>query len=153
MRASVLVVAVAIGITVTTLGGCDEDYEECYPGDYQSCDCAGGAFGYAACSPAGDFRSATCVCDGTTPGVDAGDGRSPERSANDGGACVADDGGVDGGRRGYAEACSAAGDCASCLCESFAGLPPICSAPCTTVEECPSPSEQCTNRGVCRPPR
>jgi hypothetical protein len=59
------------------------------------------------------------------------------------------DGGVCAGTKGYLEACTAADECMSCVCQSF-GHSMICTKTCTGNADCPSPSGGCTN-GFCRP--
>lgn len=61
---------------------CVKDRPECYAGEYAGCTCGNGAPGYAACDPARDAWG-TCVCDGTTPGVDASSEEPLEGSAAD----------------------------------------------------------------------
>jgi hypothetical protein len=152
MRGSVIVVALA-AIVVLASASCDEEYKECYPGDFLGCSCANGAVGYAACSPSGSFTSTACVCDGTTPGIDGGapDARSDDAEAEPDAATCALDAGPDAGLKKYAESCARNEECESCRCESFAGQN-ICTTTCTTVDQCPAPADACTNRGVCRPP-
>jgi hypothetical protein len=142
---------------VRALGGCDEEYKACYPGDFIACTCVSGALGYARCAPLGDYLTSVCVCDGKTPGVDGGRGDAGgDGSAEaDGSACLADAGiegdAEAGSRRPYFEPCTTNEDCASCLCERFAGSG-RCTLPCTTLEQCPAPADACTSRNVCRPP-
>jgi len=121
---SVVVVLVALA--------CDEEFAPCYPGDFVGCACASGARGYAACT---NETYGACVCDGVTPGLDAG------RDAT--ATC--------GGTKPLFDDCAANAECASCRCETF-GTRGRCTVPCTSVAECPAPADVCTNRGVCRPP-
>ena len=151
MRAFVLVVVAAL---LAVAGGCEEQSKTCYPGDYLGCTCAGGANGYALCSPSGDFASSTCVCNGTTPGIDGGtrDAAADARAdAADAGACVPDAGG-DAGLKKYFEPCTTSAECETCVCENFGGSLK-CTTTCTSVDQCPAPADACTNRGVCRPPQ
>lgn len=65
------VLAIAIPLLViAAIAACDEDYKTCYEGDYVACSCGGKTFGYARCNDRATYDS--CVCDGTTPGLDAG---------------------------------------------------------------------------------
>lgn len=95
MRVFVLCFVASI---IIAIAACGEDFKDCYGDDLVSCLCPSGAFGYAKCGPSGDFKSSVCVCDGTTPGVDAGKDSSPEDAAleasSSGGPCHRE-GGVD----------------------------------------------------------
>lgn len=64
---------------------CDEDFADCYPGDYRGCTCPNGAAGYAACT-SGAYGS--CVCDGQTPGIDAGSCTTAADCPVDGSVCT-----------------------------------------------------------------
>ncbi len=77
MRASVLIVLALTALLVAVIGACGEDFKACYAGDHIGCPCPNGGWGYAACSPAGDYVNVRCVCDGTTPGIDAAVSSSP----------------------------------------------------------------------------
>jgi hypothetical protein len=92
------VVLLIIIATHATLG-CDEEYKTCYPGDYLGCTCPNGQPGFAACA---NEAYGQCVCDGTTPGLDAGGTRD---------AAVANEGG--GRNRDAGDAGDAAGEDAS----------------------------------------
>jgi hypothetical protein len=157
MRVSVVVSVVVLGLSASFVGlvafACGEQYKDCYGTDYTACVCADGGFGYAKCSPLGDFQTVACVCDGTTPGIDSGVDAGPPSPA-----CLVDagDGGTvpfDGGTRTkkFLEDCATSGDCETCLCDTF-GTSRRCTVPCTTASDCPAPSDACTSRGVCRPP-
>lgn len=54
----------------------------CYAGEYAGCTCDNGAVGYAACDPVRNAWGA-CVCDGTTPGIDASSEEPVEASVAD----------------------------------------------------------------------
>lgn len=128
---------------------CTQDDEPaCYPGDQLACDCpgeTGKASGFRACDAARRIFGA-CLCDGTTPGVDAGGATVP-------------DGGVDAGpaatKRGFLEACTTDTDCESKLCFTFAAKGARCTRACkpeTAATDCPPPSTGCNNQGVCKAP-
>jgi hypothetical protein len=63
---------------------CVKSSKPCYLGDYNGCLCADGGYGYQACAPSEDGFG-TCICDGTTPGLDAGVDAAPPREAGSGG--------------------------------------------------------------------
>ncbi|MCW5815152.1 MAG: hypothetical protein KIT84_29265 [Labilithrix sp.] len=130
----------APAVVVAAAAACDEDYKACYEGDYVACTCGGDTLGYARCNA--NERFDACVCDGTTPGLDAG-----RESGAVAPACVPDAGVV----RKYFEECTSNEECETCRCESFQGRG-LCTTTCTNVTECAPPSDACTNRGVCRPP-
>lgn len=67
-----LLVLSAIASLIIAMAACGEDFKDCYAGDLIACTCNGGATGYATCGASGDYKSSACVCDGTTPGIDAG---------------------------------------------------------------------------------
>jgi hypothetical protein len=67
-RAAFVLSAVLLVVAVTA---CRDDAPTCYAGEYAACNCAGGARGYQICLASEDGYAA-CVCDGTTPGLDAG---------------------------------------------------------------------------------
>lgn len=61
----------AIAAAAVLVAACAGDEPPCRAGDYVGCTCNDGAHGYAACRP--DIEGyGSCVCDGTTPGLDAG---------------------------------------------------------------------------------
>lgn len=95
MRAVVLGFVASV---IVAIAACGEDFKDCYGDDLVSCLCSDGAFGYAKCGPSGDFKSSACVCDGTTPGVDAGKDAALEASG--GGPCHRDGGLDDAGDAG-----------------------------------------------------
>jgi hypothetical protein len=68
------VMSAALALLVAlSAGACGEDQPTCFAGEYAACNCAGGARGYQVCLASQDAYAA-CVCDGTTPGLDAGTG-------------------------------------------------------------------------------
>jgi hypothetical protein len=143
-----LVAILAGGVIFGIAVSCGEDFEDCYGSDYLGCACPDGGWGYAKCSPLGDFVTATCVCDGTTPGVDAGEvdaGEPDAAEGTDAGGCT-----VDAGDAGYFGLCASNTDCASCVCASF-GDAGRCTRRCISLVDCPAPADACTSRGVCRP--
>jgi hypothetical protein len=151
-----IVVLVAMLAVARIAAGCEEDFKECYAGDYLGCTCENGRTGYAACSAQSDYASSQCVCDGTTPGVDAsrpdtGSDAALDASTGDAASCAGDAG--DAGRKKLFEPCTAADECEGCRCESFGTKGQLCTISCTSGEQCPAPSDMCTNRGVCRPPQ
>jgi hypothetical protein len=139
-----------MALVARAVGGCGEDYDRtCYAGDYRGCQCPGGGWGYARCTPLGEFDT-VCACDGTTPGVDAGkDTGGPPPDAEGAEVCISD-AGADGGVKKYLEVCTTNAECETCLCEVFAGSG-RCTKRCTSLDPCPAPADACTNRGVCRP--
>jgi hypothetical protein len=128
---------VAVASVIVAVAACGEDFKDCYGEDLVSCTCAGGALGYAKCGPAGDYKSSACVCDGTTPGVDAG-------------ACTRDGGATDSGafKKDF-ESCATANECDGCRCELFQSKQ-LCTHACLSDADCPLTG--CTPRGVCRNP-
>jgi hypothetical protein len=87
MRRAVFVVVSVGSIAVCIAAGCTEEYKDCYGDDYVACLCAGGGAGYAKCSPLGDYKTVACVCDGTTPGVDAGTADAEIDAGGDAASC------------------------------------------------------------------
>jgi hypothetical protein len=144
---SLLVLAFVAAVIAAIAFACDEDFKDCYGTDYQGCRCEDGGFGYQKCSPLGDYQGVSCVCDGTTPGVDAG------HDAATGTACVSDSGVKDTvtpASRRYLQPCLDNPDCDSCMCVKFndAGR---CTKACKTIADCPPPSDACTPEGLCHP--
>lgn len=137
-----LVLAMTSSLVVLVVLACSPSYAPCYRGEYQGCRCASGAHGYQACNVTEEgFQS--CVCDGTTPGVDGG------REASDVDAHDASTGGA------FLAPCGANGACseASNVCFAFPSKGQICTKKCTTASDCPAPSPGCTpSNGVCRAP-
>lgn len=123
---------------------CSPSYAPCYRGEYQGCRCESGAHGYQACNVTEDgFQS--CVCDGTTPGVDGG----RDASLADAAAQEASTGGTFLAPCGANGACSEPGN----VCFSFPSKGQLCTKKCTTASDCPAPSPGCTpSNGVCRAP-
>ena len=137
-----LVLAMTSSLVVLVVLACSPSYAPCYRGEYQGCRCASGAHGYQACNVTEEgFQS--CVCDGTTPGVDGG------REASDVDAHDASAGGAFLAPCGANGACSEAGN----VCFAFPSKGQICTKKCTTASDCPAPSPGCTpSNGVCRAP-
>lgn len=137
--------AVAIFI-LTIVVACGEDRPPCYRGDFVGCTCANGAYGYQACRDAEDGYAA-CVCNGTTPGIDASVADAARADA-------APDALVDAGKRALFASCTTNEECESGLCFEFGMGQRICTKPCTAATaatDCPLPSPGCNNKGVCRP--
>lgn len=141
-RAALLVAILAGGVIFGLAASCAESFDDCYGNDYLGCACPDGGWGYAKCSPLGDFVTAICVCDGKTPGLDAGE--TPAGEPAEAGGCV------DAGDGGYFAPCTSGEDCTSCVCEKFADAG-RCTKACTSLADCPAPADSCTSRGVCRP--
>jgi hypothetical protein len=127
-----LVACAALGIAV--LVACSPAYPTCYRGEYQGCTCPNAEHGYQACNVTEDgFQQ--CICDGTTPGVDAG----VEASA--GGAYMT--------TCGLNDACVGEG----VICFAFPSKGKVCTRKCAVASDCPAPSPGCTpNNGVCKAP-
>lgn len=66
----VLAVVIPLVVVLAAVVACDEDFKDCYEGDRVACSCGGDTFGYARCNASAKYEA--CVCDGTTPGLDAG---------------------------------------------------------------------------------
>jgi hypothetical protein len=127
---------------------CTEDRPACYVGEYVACSCVNGALGYAGCDPqiAG---YGPCVCDGSTPGLDASTGVTVDASTN-GDASASD--ASDAGRRPLFEACAANGDCESGVCFAYGDGRSLCTKACSSPADCAAPSQGCNGLGVCRFP-
>src|SRR6185437_2476396 len=97
--------SIPIALLVIAAAG-EEDFKRCYAGDYVSCRCGADSFGYAQCNTVDAFGP--CVCDGTTPGIDAG---HPE-AGSEAGAPVACK--PNTGTKQYFDDCAANEECASC---------------------------------------
>jgi hypothetical protein len=87
----ILAFLVALGGAVVA---CAKDQPSCFPDEYQGCYCADGGLGYQACAASQDGYAA-CVCDGTTPGLDAGPPPREAGTGDGGGRPDASDGGHD----------------------------------------------------------
>lgn len=75
-RSRTRLLALAWALTVAAaLPACRTDYPVCHADDYAICTCADGSasYGYQRCL-ADESGYGACVCDGTTPGLDAGCG-------------------------------------------------------------------------------
>lgn len=135
--------AAAVVLAVVLLA-CTTDRPTCYAGEYVGCTCDGGAHGYAVCRPEIDGYG-ICVCDGTTPGIDAGppDTGAPADAAPD-------------ATKGFLEPCTSNAECGSGLCSGVPGQSRmVCSKPCTeatAASDCPPPSTGCNAQGRCSPP-
>lgn len=144
--------AVALGITGVTLAivACAEDPPACYEGDYVGCACepntSGFTRGYAVCRPElGGYG--TCICDGKTPGLDAGSASTDAASAVD----VS----VDAAKLALFAPCAKDEECASGKCSSYGDGRTLCTYACkveTEASDCPAPSRGCNGQGVCKPP-
>lgn len=139
--------AVALGITGVTLAivACAEDRPACYEGEYIGCTCepntSGFTVGYALCRPElGGYG--TCICDGKTPGFDAGP-KTIDAAADTLEAA---------GGKALFSACAKADECASSNCFTFGDGRMLCTKSCATPNDCPAPSPGCNGQGVCRPP-
>jgi hypothetical protein len=130
---------IACAIAVLTVAACGEEQPACFVGEYRSCACATGAAGYQRCVSSDGYGA--CVCDGTTPGVDAS--ALPEASV---------DAGSDAGLLPFLSACQTNEQCASGLCFPFNAKGPRCSKACKVNEDCEAPSTGCNNQGVCKAP-
>lgn len=128
----------------------------CYAGDFRPCSCNGGGRGFQACraSTETDFEGdeyGVCVCDGTTPGVDA------SATSRDAAGDVAVDAGepdatiADAGRLGFLAPCETNEQCETGLCHTFSQKGTFCTKACTLPADCPPPSNGCNNQGICRP--
>lgn len=139
MREPLVLATTLFGIAV--LVACSTTYPPCYRGEYQGCACANGAHGYQACNVTEDgFQS--CVCDGTTPGLDGGRDASGEASLADAATPGT-----------YLAPCDPAGACtgAGAVCFAFMSRGTICTKTCTQDTECPAPSPGCSPmNGVCK---
>jgi len=129
MRA--LIVLGAVVSVIVAVAACAEDFKDCYAEDLVACTCAGGAQGYAKCQN-GSYKSSVCVCDGTTPGIDA----STCSHALDAGGFKAD-----------FETCTTPDECQGCRCEQVQ-MAQQCTRPCASDADCPQ--GRCNTRGVCR---
>ncbi len=58
-------------VVATTSAACHEDQPACFVGEFAGCSCRPGVTGYQVCLPSEEGYG-TCVCDGKTPGIDAG---------------------------------------------------------------------------------
>ena len=140
------IAALALG----ALLACASDRPTCYAGDAVGCTCAGNLHGYQVCNAGGDGYGA-CVCDGTTPGLDASAPPStpavdaaPEASVVDGGT-----------KTEFLAPCATGEECASGLCQLFPSKGSFCSNRCTAQTasvDCPPPSPGCNAQGVCKAP-
>src|SRR5262249_33098848 len=119
----------------------------CFAGDYRACTCTGADRGYQKCRADGDDFE-PCLCDGTTPGLDAGEDAGLPDASVDGAADASD-----GSARGFLEACNVSEDCASGRCERFPGKGRKCTTSCGDAGDgaCPPPSIGCS-AGICEPP-
>lgn len=132
---------------VVTVLACSPSYPPCYRGEYAGCFCSSGASGYQACRVTEDGFD-TCVCDGTTPGVDGGRDASVSEATDD----AASEGGATGV---YLAPCGPNGECAGveARCFDFPSKGSVCTKTCTLDADCPAPSPGCTPKnGVCRVP-
>ncbi|MFO0742557.1 MAG: hypothetical protein U0270_42180 [Labilithrix sp.] len=129
---------------IVAIAACGEDFEDCYGEDLIACTCAGGVPGYATCAN-GSYRGSPCVCDGTTPGIDAG----KDSGTSEAGACTREAGVDDSGalKKDF-EPCANADECEGCRCELFASTL-LCTRSCRSDAECTS---GCNPRGICRNP-
>lgn len=132
-----LLVLAAVASALLAIAACQEDFQDCYGQDLVACSCSNGDPGYAKCGPGGTYAGSACVCDGTTPGIDAG-------------ACTRP-GGPDasGTFKKDFEPCATADECEGCRCESFQDKL-ACTRACATDADCPDAG--CNQRGVCRHP-
>ena len=147
MRALLVLIAVASVVLVSA--ACGEDFKDCYGDDLISCTCEGGALGYAKCGPSGDYKSSPCVCDGSTPGVDAGKSDAGDAGDASDAVCTRDGGVTDSGAfKQDFEPCAAADECDGCRCEPFQNTR-LCTRSCASDAEC---AHGCNQRGVCRNP-
>lgn len=127
----------ALTIVVAVVVACGEDRPPCYRGDFVGCNCANGAYGYSACTDTEDGYGA-CVCDGTTPGLDAG---PPRDAAGEAAAKLAL----------YAP-CTDAAQCETNVCFAYGDGRSLCTKTCAGTADCPLPSTGCNGKGVCKPP-
>jgi hypothetical protein len=73
-------------VPLCAVAACGEDQPFCFAGDYRACSCSADTRGYQRCMPSQDGYD-VCVCDGKTPGLDAGradaDAQTPNLDAGD----------------------------------------------------------------------
>jgi hypothetical protein len=104
--------------------------------------------GYRACDVSRRAYGA-CLCDGTTPGLDAS---VPSSSPGD---AAARDAAEASAKRAFLEACAADTECETGLCYPFNAKGMRCTRKCTSdtaATDCPPPSTGCNNQGVCKVP-
>jgi hypothetical protein len=132
-------------VALLIVAACADDQPACFAGDFRGCTCPGTganaspAPGYQACLGADGYGA--CVCDGTTPGLDAS-------------AFPADagDAGADSALIPFMSPCDTNEQCETGLCFSFNQKGTRCSKPCKTNDECTPPSTGCNGQGVCKAP-
>ncbi len=138
-RGAAPVVLVVFAVVVLVVA-CTTDRPTCYAGEYVGCACDAGVGGYAVCRPEIDGYG-PCVCDGTTPGIDAGPADAPVEAA---------------ATKGFLEPCTTNEECLTGLCAGVPGQSRmICSKTCkpdTATADCPPPSTGCNAQGRCAPP-
>jgi hypothetical protein len=132
-----LFVALLAGVAIPV--ACRVDDPTCYEGDFVACTCSNGRAGYQGCLPAQE-RYGTCVCDGTTPGLDG----SFDEDAGDARA--------DGGKLPFMSRCETNEQCETGNCHLFSMQGSFCTQTCKVVTDCPAPSTGCNNRGICKAP-
>jgi hypothetical protein len=142
------VVLIAVATAATIALACNgNDEPSCYAGDSLACACevaTGTVSGYRACDVPRRAYGA-CLCDGTTPGVDAAAVLpGPSVDAADASA-----------KRAFLEACAADAECETGLCYPFNAKGMRCTRRCTADTQataCLPPSTGCNNQGVCKVP-
>jgi hypothetical protein len=139
MRPAVLI---ALGVAVGIVVGCREQSPVCYEGELQACTCAGSKNGYQQCLQA-EERYAACVCDGTTPGLDA---------SVDASEAAADAASEASSKVAFMGVCAKDEDCETGQCHDFAAKGSFCSHACKAPTDCEPPSGGCNNQGVCKAP-
>jgi hypothetical protein len=78
---------VASLVVALAIAACGEDQPTCFAAEYAACSCSVAASGYQQCLASEDGYG-PCVCNGRTPGVDAGAGTGAPRDGGDGAAEV-----------------------------------------------------------------
>jgi len=87
MRARAGAVLVAAVLAALAIAACRDDQPTCFAAEYAACSCSATARGYQPCLASEDGYG-PCVCNGRTPGLDAGAGTGGHQDGGDGAAEV-----------------------------------------------------------------
>jgi hypothetical protein len=141
MRRRALALAAIVALALAACSTDTDRANACYPGDKRDCACPGGLVGWQKCGSDGrgyaadDGSGAACDCSGSRPPI-------VELNCDP----------LPSGKVPFMCGCATNDDCETGLCNSFPAKGSKCSMTCSVPADCPAPSGDCNQKGVCKAP-